>query len=177
MRPRFCVDQFNTLRVSDGTSTLALFRQPERCETLRGGSVAGGIGYTWGHGRCVFFPGLNGTKTGPTSGQVGLHSAPGSMSSEIQTFVSSKLGDVPIGEYYLYVTLWQNNKPRYLADALYSFLISADNKAEPDRIISGHASSNQPGWKRGPQARPQRGSLSGPRLADSGRSAVRAIRR
>ena len=56
------------------------------------------------------------------------------MSSEIQTFVSSKLGDVPVGESYLYVTFWQNNKPRYFADALYSFLISADNKAEPDRI-------------------------------------------
>ena len=70
------------------------------------------------------------------------------MSSEIQTFVSSKLGDVPVGESYLYVTFWQNNKPRYFADALYSFLISADNKAEPDRIISGHASSNQPGSPR-----------------------------
>ena len=56
-----------------------------------------------------------------------------------------KLGDVPIGEYYLYVTFWQNNEPRYFADALYSFPISADNKAELDRITTGYASSNQPG--------------------------------
>jgi hypothetical protein len=69
----------------------------------------------------------------------------GAKSEEIQKFLSQKLGEVPIGDYYLYLTYWRNNERRPFIDGLYSFAISAHDRAALDQITTGYVAASQPG--------------------------------